>query len=159
MKPRAELKDRKTKTMKHADQSIHALTCTPEPCRGRKDFLSTLFSALDCNQVRYCVLHSWGELPERLSSDLDIAVHPEDVQKLAFALRSLRGKGYTPAQVLNYCVGAYAFFFLWFDGLVINSVILDVIFEHRRGGLIMASGETLVSGRQRQNTFWVPDAG
>jgi thymidylate kinase len=158
MKPGPELKDRKTKTMKYNDQAL-ASNCIPKPCLGRKDFLSTLFSALDCNQVRYCVLHSWGELPERLSSDLDIAVHPEDSCRLRSAFQLLREKGYTPVQVFNYYVGAYYFVFCWLEELVMNFTAVDVIFEHRRGGLIMASGETLVSGRQRQNIFWVPDPG
>ena len=131
-------------------------TCTGERSRDCKNFLSTLFRALDSSQVRYCVLHSWEELPEKLSSDLDIAVHPGDVRKLPFVFRFLREKGYTPVQVFNYFVSAYGFIFSWFEGPVINSVIVDVIFEHRRGGLIVPSGEELVSGRRRQGMFWIP---
>jgi thymidylate kinase len=127
-----------------------------DPCRSRKEFLCTLFSALDRGGVRYCVLHSWEELPERLPSDLDIAVHPQDVPRLALALRFVKEKGYTPVQLFNYLVGGYGFFFLWIEGLVINSVTLDVIFEHRRGGLIAPSGERLVLGRRKHGLFWIP---
>lgn len=143
--------------MKHSDRLIHASTCWLSESSPRcKDFLSTLFSALDRNQVRYCVLHSWEELPEKLSSDLDIAVHPDDARNLPFVFRIMRERGYTPVQVLNYFVGAYGFFFSWFEGTVINSVTVDVIFEHRRGGLIVPSGEDLVCGRRRQSMFWIP---
>jgi thymidylate kinase len=131
----------------------------PEINRSRHDFLCTLFNALDTYQVRYCVLHSWEELPEKLTSDLDIAIHPGDFQKLPVVIRSLRPRSYTPVQVFNYLPGAYSFFFMWSEGLVISSVALDVIFEHRRGGLIVPSGEALVSGRRRQGLFWVPAVG
>ena len=32
---------------------------------------------------------------------------------------------------------------------------VDVIFEHRRAGMIFASGETLVSSRVRLGDFWI----
>ena len=127
-----------------------------KPSFNPRDFLCALFEALESNNVRYCVLHSWEELPEKLSSDLDIAVHPDDSQKLSSAFRSLHEQGYTPVQVLNYFVGAYGFFFCWFNGLTMNTIIVDVIFEHRRGGLIVPSGDELVLGRSRHGLFWVP---
>jgi thymidylate kinase len=127
-----------------------------ERSRGCKNFLSTLFRALDSSKVRYCVLHSWEELPEKLSSDLDIAVHPGDVRKLPFVFRAVREKGYTPLQVFNYFVSAYYFVFFWLEGPVLSSVAVDVILEHRRGGLTVPSGEALVFGRCRQGIFWTP---
>lgn len=126
------------------------------PSRSRKDFLSCLFSSLDINQVRYCVLHSWEELPQNLSSDLDIAVHPQDDRNLALAFRLLQKEGYTLVQVINYFVKAYCFRFLWFQGPVINSVAVDVIFEHQKGAPIVPSVEELVSGRRRHGLFWIP---
>jgi thymidylate kinase len=121
-----------------------------------KSFLSTLFRALDSSQVRYCVLHSWEELPDKLLSDLDIAVHPDDVRKLPFVFRAVREKGYTPLQVFNYFVSAYYFVFFWFEGPVLSSVAVDIILEHRRGGLTIPSGKALVFGRRRQGMFWIP---
>ena len=148
-----------SKVMSDTNQVIHSSTWVREPSRSCKEFLSSLFSALDCHQVRYCVLHSWKELPEKLSSDLDIAVHPGDLRKLQLVFRFLHEKSYIAIQTLNYSVGAYYFVFCWFEELVLNSVAIDVIFEHRRGGLITASAEKLVAGRQRQGTFWIPNPG
>ncbi len=130
--------------------------CTSEQSRGHKNFLSTLFRALDSNQVRYCVLHSWEELPEKLASDLDIAVHPGDKRKLALVLWFLREQNYTPVQVINYFLDAQCFRFLWFDGPVVNSVSVDVIFGHQKGALIVPSVEELLSGRRRHGLFWTP---
>ena len=145
-----------SKTVKSGDDFTYPSVCTSELSRTPEDFLVTLFNSLDSNEIRYCVLHSWEELPEKLSSDLDIAVHPGDVRKLPFVFRFLREKGYTAVQVLNYFVNAYYFVFFWLEGPVMTSVAVDIIFEHRRGGLIVPSGESLVTGRRRQGVFWIP---
>ena len=144
------------RTVNYDDRLVHPATSTSELSQSLKNFLSKLFKKLDTSQIRYCVLHSWEELPNKLSSDLDIAVHPEDARKLPSVFRFLREKGYTPLQVFNYFVNANYFTFSWLEGSEINYVAVDVIFEHRRGGLIVPSGEELVSGRRRQGVFWIP---
>src|SRR5438874_6786993 len=148
-----------SKIISKVNPVIHASTWVHDPNRGCKRFLSTLFGALDRHQVRYCVLHSWEELPQKLSSDLDIAVHPGDLRKLQLIFRFLHEKSYRAIQALNYAVGAHYFVFWWSEGPVLNSVAVDVIYEHRRGGLIVASGEALVAARQRKGTFWIADPG
>ena len=122
-------------------------------CRA---FLSTLFAAFDTNGLRYCVLHSWDELPERIASDLDIALHPDDFTSLPLVLKHLRESGYVPVQALNYLVGAHYFVFVWFDGFTVHSAAVDIITEHRRGGLKAPSVYSLVAGRRRQGLFWIP---
>jgi thymidylate kinase len=131
-------------------------TWAPGPRRSCNKLLCALFVALENERVQYCVLHSWDQLPEKLASDLDIAVYPGDARKLWLAFRSLYEQGYTPVQVFRYFVGAYYFVFFWFEGAVANYMALDVIFEHRRGGLIVPSGEELISGRRRHGLFWIP---
>jgi thymidylate kinase len=145
-----------SKTVKLDDDFTYSSVCASELSRTREDLLVTLFNSLDRNEVRYCVLHSWEELPQKLSSDLDIAIHPEDARKMPLLFRSLREKGYTAVQVFNYFVDAYYVIFFWLEGITVNSVAVDIIFEHRRGGLIVPSGESLVSGRRRQGLFWIP---
>ena len=120
-------------------------------------FLRDLFRLLDENGIRYCVLHSWETLPEDLPSDLDLAVHPGDRAKLALVFGALRDKEFPPVQCLNYAVNAYYFVFYWCNHTEFQSVAVDIIFEHRRGGLILTSGEKLVCGRKRGDLFWVPD--
>jgi len=118
-------------------------------------FLSTLFRLLDTCAVRYCVLHSWGMLPEELPSDLDIAVHPEDRQGFSAVLRELTAAGYCPVQCFNYLVDAYYFIFVWFDGTQLRSLALDTTFDHWRSGLRSLRGEEMVEGRVRLGTFWI----
>ena len=126
--------------------------------QSQADFITTVFSTLDEYEVRYCVLHSWETLPERIESDLDIGVHPKDRTKLALALADMAAKGYKLVQSLNYFVNAHYTVFTWFhsDGSP-RFAALDIIFEHRRGGLIVPSGEELVANRSREENFWIPD--
>ena len=130
-----------------------------EPKQGhtRKDFLCALFKYLDGYAVRYCVLHSWEELPEKLWSDLDVAIHPQDIAKLPVVFQCLREHQYKLVQVFNYFVNAYYFVFCWLEGSTVTWTAVDIIFEHRRGGLVVPSGEALVFGRQRKGIFWIPD--
>ena len=125
--------------------------------RSEADLLSILFRKLDDNGVRYCVLHSWESLPNAIGTDLDIGVHPNDKEKLAVTLAEVRTNGYVPVQSLNYFVNAYYLVFAWFEEEVARFAALDIIFEHRRGGLIVPNGEALVASRRREKTFWIPD--
>lgn len=123
--------------------------------RSPAHFLRLLFRLLEENGIRYCVLHSWEELPDNLPSDLDMAVHPGDRGKLPSAFRALQDNGYQLVQCLNYFAKAYYFVFFWFENNGLRSAAVDIIFEHRRSGLISLSGEELISGRQKFKDFWV----
>ncbi len=120
------------------------------------DFLRNLFRLLEGSGVRYCVLHTWELLPERLVSDLDLAIHPEDEAKLLIVFEGLRDRGYKPFQRLNYAKHGSSFVFFWFSGTTLNTVAVDIVSEHRRGGQILATGEEMVNGRQRHGVFWIP---
>lgn len=123
--------------------------------RSVADFLRTLFRLLDESEVRYCVLHSWFSLPEKLPSDLDLAVHPLDRMRLPAVFEALGQRGYAPIQWRNYVTNGHGFYFIWRTDSSVSTATLDIIFEHRRGGLILAAGDELVRGRMRHGPFWV----
>ncbi len=124
---------------------------------SRPDFLRLLFRLFDRHDVCYCVLHTYDDLPDKLRSDLDLAVHPQDVTKLRFVFRALADHGYQPVQCVNYAVKGFCFDFVWFEGLSLNSVSVDITWEYRGGGLILISGEELVAGRRKRGSYWVSD--
>lgn len=121
------------------------------------DFLRLLFRLLEEFHIRYCVLHGWEALPDHVRSDLDLAVHANDRAKLAAVFGVIRDRGFLPVNCHCYEVNGYSFFFCWFYGTGHSSVIVDVIFEYRDGGLILISGEDLIVGRRRQDSFWIPN--
>ena len=137
------------------------MNCRPPGVNGgslsRTDFLRLLFRLFDEHDIRYCILHTYERLPDELPSDLDLAVHPRDGAKLPSVFRALTDQGYRPVQCVNYAVKGYCFDFVWFEGLSLNSVSVDVTWEYRRGGLILISGEELVAGRRKRGIFWVSD--
>ncbi len=120
------------------------------------NFLRGLFRLLDELEVRYCVLHSWDQLPDELHSDLDLAVHPEDKYKLPTAFESLRRKGYTCFQCLNHSVTGHFFVFHWTEGSKVKTAAVDLVFDHRRSGLILSTSEEMLHKRRRHGEFWIP---
>lgn len=122
--------------------------------RGIADFLHLFFLSLEAYDIRYCILHSYERLPE-VSSDLDIAIHQADVEVLQLVFARLSERGYSLVQRFNYAVGAGYFIFIWFEAHALKSIAIDVITEHRRGGLILANGETLLASKERYADFWI----
>lgn len=122
---------------------------------GRPAFFHALFSALDSQQVRYCVLHSYEDLTSRTQGDVDLAVHPADMNGLLATFAGLLRSGYTLVQGLNYAVGACYFVFAWVEEQAIRTVEIDVMCEHRRSGLVLATSDALVSRRRRLGEMWV----
>jgi thymidylate kinase len=119
-------------------------------------FLRTLFHSLDESDVRYCVLHSWEHLQEGLPTDLDLAVHGHDQNKLVLVFQNLKDQGYTPFQCFNYSRNASYFVFFWWEGSSLRTCAVDIIVEHWRSGLLLSTGEELVAGRLRHRDFWIP---
>jgi thymidylate kinase len=133
-----------------------AIELAPRP--ALTGFLQMLFAELAARDVRYCVLHSYEELPEHLPSDLDIAVTKGQMPLLAEVFTALGEQGYHPVQCLNYEVNGYYFVFAWTEDGALRTAAIDFISEHREGNLILTSGEELILGRRRRGDFWIPSA-
>ncbi|MGH9830414.1 MAG: hypothetical protein ACREDR_44980, partial [Blastocatellia bacterium] len=144
---------------KSSTSAVGAYLIAQEPA-GKKveSFLRVLFHLLDEYDVRYCVLHSWESLPEGLSSDLDLAAHRQDASKVSSVFQQLQAGGYTPVQCLNYFAHCYQFAFHWFEGDASKVAIVDLMFEHRRAGMIFATGDEIVANRHRHREFWIPSS-
>lgn len=119
-------------------------------------FLRLLFAELDARGVEYCVLHSFENLPDSVTSDLDMAVTDSAWQKIPDVFAVLEARGYHAVQCLNYEVGGYYFVFAWTTDSEVQTVAIDFVSEHREGNLILTSGEDLVNGRRRLRNFWIP---
>ena len=127
----------------------------PTPPPKRVQFLETLFGLLDEHELRYCVLHGHQDLPENLSGDLDLVIHPEDARRLPILFRALAGDGFRPVQCLDYAVHGRTFVFAWPAGKRLVTILVDFITEHRRGGRRLARADELLAGRARRHGFRV----
>jgi thymidylate kinase len=121
-----------------------------------RDFAGQLFGKLASLRVRYCVLHSYENLPETPASDLDIAVAEGELSRLPEIFAALDARGYRAVQYLNYAVGGHYFVFSWTTGSTLHTAAVDFISEHREGKLILTSGDELVRGRRPFRDFWIP---
>ena len=123
------------------------------------EFLLLLFETLEKEDLRYCVLHGWERLPIELDPDgnLDLAIHPDDAEKLPSVVRALSERGYQPIQRLNYAGNAYALVFAWFEDLALKTVTADFTFEPPNSGFIGRSGEAPAVGRQKLNGLWIAE--
>lgn len=122
------------------------------------DFAGQLFAKLAGLRIRYCVLHSYENLPETPASDLDIAVPEGELRRLPEVISALDASGYRAVQCLNYAVGGYYFVFSWTIGSTVRTAAVDFISEHREGNLILTSSDELVRERRPLRDFWIPSA-
>ncbi len=122
------------------------------------NFLRNLFRFLDESEVRYCVIHSWDALPDELPNDLDLAVHPEDRHKLYSIFERLRQQGYVCFQCLNHSKNGHFFVFSWAKDSKVKTAAVDVVFDHRRSGLVLSTSEKMLAERERHGDFWIPSA-
>ena len=129
-----------------------------EPACSLPNFLRRIFRLLDESEVRYCVLHSWNLLPEELPNDLDLAVHPQDKHKLFSIFELLRQHGYVCFQCLNHSKNGHFFVFFWVERAKVKTAAVDIIFDHRRSGLVLSTSEKIVAERERHGDFWISSA-
>ncbi len=127
----------------------------PAPPPKRVQFLETLFGLLDEHELRYCVLHGHQDLPENLSGDLDLVIHTEDARRLPSLFRALAADGFRPVQCIEYAVQGRTFVFAWTTDSRLETIPVDFITEHRRGGRRLARADELLIGRRRLHRFWI----
>jgi len=140
------------------DEKTTALESRFEPACSLPNFLRTLFRRLEESEVRYCVLHSWDLLPEELPNDLDLAVHPQDKHKLFSIFELLRQQGYVCFQCLNHSKNGHFFVFSWAERSKVKTAPVDIVFDHRRSGLVLSTSEKMVAERERHGDFWISSA-
>jgi thymidylate kinase len=159
MQPAAQLLSMMPSTLQRAESTKTGTADAMKVYGATKEmlaFFGHLFRLLDDHGVRYCVLHAWERIPDQVVSDVDLAIHPADRSKLAKIFGLLRDMGFMPIQCFHYQVGAFYFVFSWFDGCTLQSVPLDIIFQHWRSGLSVLRVEDLLARRQRFKDLWIP---
>jgi thymidylate kinase len=140
-------------------RSIDALQtgCSSEP-GSRANFVRSIFEALEATDFEWCVLHSFEELPETVSTDIDIALHPDDMERAGAVFGSLHDEHYRIVQCFEYAPGAKYFVFASLRECEADVVAIDIISKHYRGGLLLADGRELLDGRRRYRGMWVASA-
>jgi len=105
---------------------------------------------------RYCILHGWQALPEYLPSDLDLIVHPEDLQTVEEVL-GLRAERRI-IQLIEYEASCFFFVLAGLEAEKDLFLQVDTAPDYRRNGRIFFTAEELLAGRRQWNGFWVAAA-
>lgn len=119
--------------------------------------LARLFDAFADAKIRYCVLHGWQSLPEHLSSDLDMVVHPADLSTVEQILRNN-----TEARLVQLLQHEYSGFYFV---LALRQpgddrfILVDVATDYRRDWRIFFTAEELLAGRRSWKGLWVASPG
>jgi hypothetical protein len=103
-------------------------------------FVAGLIAQLNQHAIQYCVLHSYEDLPDQIVSDIDIACYAEDLRSIRLLFLRLRLGEYQLIQYLEYAPCASYFVFARNDLRKSESVAIDVICAHTRGGLLLKPG-------------------
>jgi hypothetical protein len=142
-----------------AAQESDSAPAPPQQARSNNgnDFLRTLFQLFEEFAIRYCVLHSWEGLPEKVPHNLDIAVHYQDKDKLALVFQVILDLGFQPLQRLNHLGNTYSFLYFWFENSVPKALAVNLICDRGRNRLKLPYGDELLSTSQRHGNLRVVD--
>ena len=115
--------------------------------------LRELLAEFENRGVRYCILHGWQSLPDHLPSDLDIVVHPSDLNKLERILRN--SESIKLVQLVEYKTSCYRFDLAFKENEATRFIPLDTASDYRWDGFVFFEAEELLADRKKWNGFWV----
>jgi len=113
-----------------------------------QDLFKQLFHSID-----YCLLHNWEDISEKVSGDLDIVVHPRDLDTLKKKILVIPN-----AKLVNFILyesNCYYIALAVRNGDSIHFLIIDVATDYRWDGRVWFKAEELLLGRRNWKGFWV----
>ncbi|MFQ6674437.1 MAG: hypothetical protein ACE5GH_06610, partial [Fidelibacterota bacterium] len=125
-------------------------------------FLIRLFAELDAQNICYCVLRNFENLPETMDGDVDILVRSGDLQKAEVILMALMEGLLLIRRVERN--GHLQFYVASEDEIdcavreshAVEVVMLDFVAELGWKGIAYLDAEAVLSARQRHGNFYVP---
>ncbi len=120
-------------------------------------FLAALFAAYENECVRYVVLRNYTQYPRQFGKDVDLVVHPNDVQVSHQILRRLAPKfdlGWTARRKRSSHL-TYTLVPLPVDGTE-RGILIDIRTDVVHQGLPYLPAELVLAGRRRLDIFCVP---
>jgi thymidylate kinase len=119
---------------------------------SRKKFVSELFSLLDAQAIRYCILRNYDNIFDDATTDIDLIVAPEDLirfkQALHAAAASANHRFVHRARYVNY---SYVF---W--NAESGFLRIDFETEVRWRTFQILSAASMMELRQRQQGYYIP---
>ncbi|MBW1975517.1 MAG: thymidylate kinase-like protein [Deltaproteobacteria bacterium] len=115
--------------------------------------LTAALDALESAGVRTCILHGYEGYPDRIPSDVDFVVLPQDLSKLPSIFCRLPG---LLVQCLQHEATAYYYVLSTISNGELQFLHLDVSGDYRRNGRVFLSAEEILTSRRQFKKFWIP---
>ncbi len=108
---------------------------------------------LKLDNIGYCVLHDWHNLPNHATSDIDIAISPDSLSKLTKVL--VEESNVRLINLIQHESTCYYFVLAVRNGNHVRFIPIDAATDYRRDGRIWFTAEELLKGRRKWNDFWI----
>jgi thymidylate kinase len=116
-----------------------------------------ILRVLDACQVPYCLTHSFHELPERITSDVDCVVAADVSPERLAAMFQRHQAQLIPGRLIRWHNGLFVFGGRA-PGAAPAYVALDCARHCTAGGLRLYAGSEVIASRRRHGCFWVASA-
>ena len=114
----------------------------PAALRIRNELLSAFLAQLNSSDIRYCLLSGYDTCPEKVTSDVDFMVHPEDMYRVAPLLSQVAHvAGGALVQAIPHETWACHFVIAKDDGSPIGYFDPDCTGDYRKQGRLWLSAE------------------
>ena len=121
----------------------------------RSGLLLRALEVMDEAKIRWCLLHLHDGFPERLPSDVDVIVAPEDFERVPEVLMALPDVEIVQAR--RYGAASVTYTLATYEAGRLLFLQLDVSRDVRGGGSVLFRAEEFLAVRTRRGgRFWVP---
>src|SRR6266404_4501433 len=119
---------------------------------ARRKFLTALFQSLEGENVPYCVLRNYEKIYDDESSDVDLAVEPEDVKRLSRSLEeAAEASGFRFVHRARYINHSFVY---WHP--MEGFIRLDFETEIRWRIFPVLTAKSVIGLRRRSGVFYIP---
>lgn len=121
-----------------------------------REFFKLFFRELEQRNIPFVILHSYQEMPEKISSDIDYAVPDADLPKLSgIQLELARKHNWALVQTLNHGVFAFYAVLVSLDDPTQN-LRLDACSNYARARRFLVSESVLLADRRKSRGIYIP---
>ena len=143
-------------TTKGSRDLVEAST-PPAALRIRNELLSAFLAQLNSTDIRYCLLSGYDTYPERVTSDVDFMVHPQDMHRIAPLLsQAAHNAGGALVQAIPHETSACYFVLVKHDGSPAGYLDPDCSGDYRNQGRLWLSAEEVLAQKRHFKDFYVP---
>jgi len=119
---------------------------------ARRTFLTALFQALEREGVPYCVLRNYEEIYDDASSDVDLAVEPEDIERLTDSLEeAAKASDYRFVHRARYINHSFVY---WHP--TEGFIRVDFETEVRWRIFLVLTAKSVIGLRRKMGVFYIP---